>query len=193
MYKRVNVKLKGVCPLLFHNCRMVNPLDEFKKEQSKYTSKRKKTDEDHAEISRLDWYAAIYTDADGRVIVPAEMLEAAIVDGAKKSKLGKQFKAAVLIPDAARLIYDGPKKIDKLWADGRFTDMRIVRIKTSKIVRTRPIFQAWEVGFDLLFEPSIVDLDSVKKAIEDAGMQCGIGDYRPRYGRFELIEFALYE
>lgn len=190
MYKKVNVRIKGVCPILFHNCRMVNPLDEFKKEQAKYTSKRKKTDDDHAEIARLDWYAAIYTDADGRVVVPAEMLEAAIVGGAKKSKLGKAFKAAVLVPNAARLEYDGPKNIDKVWKDGRFTDSRIVTIQRNKVVRTRPIFNAWEVGFELLFEPSLIDADNIKKAIEDAGMQCGIGDYRPRYGRFELVEFS---
>ena len=191
MYKTAKVRIKGVCPILFHNCRMVNPLDEFKKEQSKYTSKSKKTDDDHAEISRLDWYAAIYTDADGRVIVPAEMLEAAIIGGAKKSKLGTQFKAAVLVPDPSRLEYDGPKKIDALWKDGRFTDMRVVGIQRNKVIRTRPIFQSWAVEFDLMFEPTLADEDTIKKAIEDAGMQCGIGDYRPRYGRFELVSFVV--
>lgn len=187
MLKKLNVTIEGVCPLMMHSGRLADPLNAYVKRLKEVSSKRKKTDEDHQAMARIEWEASLYTNDAGAAILPAELLEATIRDGAKKSKLGKQFQSAVFVEEDALLDHGGPKDVRGLFDDDRYRDTRMVRVQSARVMRTRPIFRKWKAKVGITYNPTLVNEESVRQALSDAGQQCGIGDFRPRFGRFEVV------
>ncbi|MNH31240.1 hypothetical protein D3C79_915810 [compost metagenome] len=53
-------------------------------------------------------------------------------------------------------------------------------------MRYRPIFLDWACQLEVAINTDVLDLQEVKKAIEDAGKLIGVCEYRPRFGRFEV-------
>ena len=187
--QQLEITIEGVSPLLMHNGQTADPLNKFSKELKAVSSKRKKTDEDYAEMSRIEWHAGLYVNRDGFLVIPSEILEASIGDGAKKSKLGKAFKSAVFVDQDAILdIGIGPKKkaID-LWGDDQYRDVRGVRVGQARIMRTRPIFTNWKAKFVVNYDDEQVNESEVVRALEDAGSKSGLCDNRPKYGRFRVV------
>lgn len=183
----VTCKINGVAPFLSHNGQTADPLNRYTKMLKEVTSKRKKTDEDHEEIARIEWHASLYVGDDQKLILPADLIDAAIIDGAKKSKLGKQFKSAVFVDgDGTFEIGHKYNAAADLWALDQFRDARGVRVGTARVIRTRPIFRNWSSVFAVNFDDTLVNENDVVRAITDAGHQCGVGDYRPKFGRFEI-------
>lgn len=182
------VSITGVSPLLMHNGQMADPLNKFSKQLKAVSGKRKKTDEDFAEMSRIEWLAGLYVNADGFVILPSEVLEASIHEGAKKSKLGKAFKSSVFVHDDATLNIGTKAKAVELAGDEQYRDVRGVRVGQARIMRTRPIFHKWSAVFEVLFDDEQVNESEVVRAIQDAGSKCGVGDFRPKFGRFEIVD-----
>ena len=91
-YKTIDFHIRGVAPLLMHNGQLANPMNKFAKAMKAVTSKRKKTDEDHIELARLEFLGGLYADDQGRAVLPGEVIEGTIVAGAKKTKKGKDAK-----------------------------------------------------------------------------------------------------
>ena len=185
--KELEISIRGVSPLLMHNGQTADPLNKFSKQLKAVSGKRKKTEEDYAEMSRIEWHAGLYVDRDGMLIIPSTLIEASIQDGAKKSKLGKAFKSAVFINDDARLDIGNKKKAVDLWSDDQYRDVRGVRVGQARIMRTRPVFNQWACKFVASYDDEQVNEADVIKAIEDAGSKAGLGDFRPRFGRFEMV------
>lgn len=186
MFAELEVSIIGASPLLMHNGQTADPLNAFSKQLKAVSGKRKKTDEDYAEMSRIEWHAALYVDADGELILPSTLLEASIYDGAKKSKLGKAFKSSVFVNDDAKLDIGVKKKAEQLWGDDNYRDVRGVRVGQSRVMRTRPVFKTWACTFTVMYDPEQVNEAEVVRAIKDAGQNSGVGDFRPRFGRFEV-------
>lgn len=182
MQDKMTVTIQGISPMLLHNGRLANPLNEWAIALKEYTSKRNKTEADHAEMARIEWYGSLYTDEDSRVCIPGENIESVMVDGAKKLRLGPRIKAGVISPGLWRIEYQGPKTPDEMWACGKFTDIRSVRIEKKRVMRARPIFREWRLTFDLLYMG--LNKKEVLGALEAAGEQVGLGDFRPKFGRF---------
>lgn len=82
------------------------------------------------------------------------------------------------------LAYSGPRDLDGLYADGRFLDRRAVVIGGKKTIRTRPTFRDWSVEFEAAYDEEVLNFETVKACVDLAGRYCGIGTYRPRFGRF---------
>lgn len=186
--QELKVSIRGVSPLLMHNGQTADPMNKFARQLKAVSSKRKKTDEDYMEMSRIEWHAGLYVNDKGALVLPATIIEASILDGAKKAKLGKTFKSSVFVNDDAKL--DVGIKIDKaadLWGNDRYRDVRGVRVGQARIMRTRPIFHEWECAVTVLFDDEQVDESEVRRAIVDAGGKCGVGDFRPKFGRFEVV------
>lgn len=181
------VVIQGISPLLMHNGQTADPLNRFSKQMKEITKKPKRTEEDYAELSKIEWHAGLYVNKDGDLIIPSTLIEASIQDGAKKSKLGKAFKSAVFVNDDAKLDIGTKKKAAELWGDDQYRDVRGVRVGQSRVMRTRPIFNQWKCSFTVYFDDQQVDLSQVERAIEDAGTKAGLGDFRPRFGRFEIV------
>lgn len=179
--------LRGVAPMLMHNGRLADPTDPVTREMKRLTSNRKKTDEILLEIKRTEWLGGLYLDEKKRVAVPVDNVLAVAIAGARKSKLGKQAEAGVYPVGGAAwftLVYDGPTNIEELYADGRFVDYRGVRNQQNRVMRARPIFRDWKLPIELEYEPDIIDERNLMAAFEQAGALVGLGDFRPRYGRF---------
>lgn len=189
MQKTFKARLTGISPLLMHSCANLDPTSPMARAIKEITSKRKnKTDADLAELKRLEWRSGLYVDEKDQPAIPADNILAVVIEGARKSKLGKQAQAAVFEKKAFYPInYEGPKGINELYEDGRFCDYRPVRNQQNRVMRARPIFRQWSVDIELIVEDSLLNPKDLKKALEDAGEQVGLGDFRPRHGRF-LVE-----
>lgn len=185
--KKTTIRISGLTPLIMHSGRLADPLDPATQTLARLTSKRKKTIEDHKAVSKAEWYGGIYVDDTGYPCLPGEVLEAALVEGAKKDKLGKVAKGGIVVADNYRLIYEGPKTVDGLWEHGGFLKRAGVKVGMARVIRSRPIFPKWGCQFDVLWDPSLVkDEEQVIQIAANAG-QSGIGDWRPKFGRFEVL------
>ena len=186
--EKIKIRIEGTRPLLLHAPTSANPLHPLKKEYNVFSGKRKKTDDDYAQMAKLQWRMGLYYDEKNGVYLPGHMIEASIVSGGKKSKLGKVIKENMeVLTDKAFLEYEGPKKMEKLWEKG-FYDARIVRIGQSRIIAYRPLFLKWAAEFEILFDESNLNKTELMNSLKDAGLYCGVGDYRPKFGRYNIKE-----
>ena len=184
------ITISGIAPILMHNGQLANPLNPLAKEMKKITSVRTKTDEHHMELQRLEFLAGLYLDDKQRVILPSEVIESALVEGAKKAKLGKAFKAAMSVWDAAVLEYGEQLTPAQLWEKAdTYADVRGVKVGQARVMRTRPRFNSWAATFTVHWAEDQITIEQLRTAIDDAGRQVGLCDYRPKFGRFEVVAF----
>ncbi len=183
----LTLKIVGTSPLMMHSDKLANPLLPETKAHKELTGKRKKTDEDHLAIAKSEYLAGLYwTERDG-LHVPGLCFDASFLAGAKLQKLGTHWKrGAVVLTDKAKLLFDGPATPEGLWQDRRFVDCRGVKVGTAKLMRYRPVFMEWACQLELAFNPDILNLEEVTKAVSDAGALIGVCEYRPRFGRFTV-------
>lgn len=182
----LKIKITGTRPLLVHSDRFSNPLDPMTKEHKALTSKRKKTDEDHELIARSEWAGGLYYDDKLGPYIPGVNIESAIISGGKLSKLGTQLKRSIeVLDERCKLIYEGPRDMKGLW-DARFYDARSVKVQAARLMRYRPLFRDWSLECTIMFDEETIDRNQVVKCVTDAGLYCGIGDYRPKFGRFDV-------
>lgn len=187
--KQIEIAVRGLTPLMMHSERLANPFDPLTKEIKASTGKRKKTEDDLLEIARLEWLGGLYYDADAGVHIPGYNMLATIIGGGKIHKLGTSIKrAAIVVEDKIPLSYDGPRDPDALFADKRFVDVRSVKVGTAKVMRCRPVFGSWKMKFTLAYDENSIQENELMRCIRDAGVMVGIGDYRPRFGRFEVLQ-----
>lgn len=184
-YARIQFRLNGVSPLLMHNGRLANPLDPMAKALKAVTGKRAKTDADHEEMARIEFLGGLYIGDDGPCL-PGEMIEAMLVVAAKKSKRGPQAKAGIISDGMHRLEYAGPRDPDALWDDDRFRLVAGVRVQQARLMRTRPIFRDWSAEIFVDFLPGQLNRADVAEMMRIAGEVVGLGDWRPRFGRFTV-------
>lgn len=182
---KYRITLTGTAPLLMHNSRLANPLDPVSKELKKLTSKRIKTDDDHAVLARLEFGGGLYIDKDLGPYLPGDNIWRCLYDAAKKFKKGVKVKEGLLIStDVNPLAYKGPRDLSGLWADENFRLSASVRNQQNRVMRTRPMFQFWAADCTAVADPTLIELRDVEQIAETAGQIVGIGDWRPRYGRF---------
>jgi hypothetical protein len=189
--KSIKVKWTGIRPLVMHNGLMADPTNPLVRRIKEITSKgsKKLTDADYEERDRLEWEAGLYWDSNDGLIMPSDNIERCIQLGAQKSRIGKDVQAAVFcaVPHVS-ISYTGPKGMEKLYADPRFTLRKGVAVQKSRIIRIRPMIPTgWSMTFDVEFDEGIVNPKNLMKAMSDAGSLVGLGDWRPKFGRF-LVE-----
>lgn len=183
----INVKVVGISPLLMHNTTFTNPLHEVTIKHKELTSVRKKTEEVHLMIMESEWRGSLYYKEGFGVYLPGTHFEASIFEAAKLQKLGKQAKRAIMIlENECKIEYDGPRTPDALFKDKRFVDVRPVRVQQAKVIRARPKFDQWATSFILQFNPDLLQKSEVTAMLAAAGGLMGVGDYRPRFGRFDI-------
>jgi hypothetical protein len=61
-----------------------------------------------------------------------------------------------------------------------------VNVNDAKVMRTRPRFPAWHVVADIEFLQSLLNRNEVIEIFEIAGMREGLGDWRPKFGKFSV-------
>ncbi len=187
LYTSIQFHIRGIAPLLLHNGQLADPMNPHSKAMKVVSGKRKKTDEDYAAMKRLEWIGSLYVNEKMQPVIPGVNIEAMMIEAGKDQKMGEPFKAGVLCDGEWPIIYDGPKTIEALWESGNFIDVRGVRVQTSRVMRTRPIFRSWELKFKIDYLPDVLNESQVREAVVTAGRKKGLCDYTPKFGRFEVV------
>jgi hypothetical protein len=193
--EQLTLQLTGTTDLLMHAPRSVNPLDEGTKEFKRLTSKRKKSEDDHKVISRLEWELGLYHQAGVGPYIPGENVLKCLRDSGALTKQGAAINRAVVVmeqflPLQCAAQNGGPRwsassTSEQLW-EANLKDYRRVGNQKNSVMRCRPWFPGWTLHVDLVVEESIIDVADVVIIAERAGAMIGLGDYRPRFGRFEV-------
>lgn len=184
--QKLEMKWIGVAPLIMHAGNLSDPLSKWSKAIKSITAKKNnKTDADHEEMSRLEFLGGLYMGNDGPV-VPADNVEACLVNGAMKKSCGPKAKAGIFVQEHSSLIYDGPRDAAELYLDERFRSRVSAKVQKNRVIRTRPIFQNWSIIVKLDFEDTLLNRSQVVDFAKIAGAIVGLGDWRPRHGRFTV-------
>lgn len=178
----VTVTIEGACPILFHkwSCEAV----EAKANAAK-GSKAKKED---------DWESYLYRDGQDNIAIPGEYLRQSIIEASKyrqdprspRKSARDLFKAAII--NLTDLASTGAREPDYL-------DRRRVTVMRAGITRVRPALNAgWKAAFQLMVQtPEYISPQTLNGVIADAGRLVGVGDFRPSYGRFNVVGFEVLE
>lgn len=186
--KQLKCRWQGTHPLLLHNGALADSLNPTTIQIKEITAKgKKKTDTDNERLSDLEWEGSFYWNDEIGVFIPNDNIERCIQLGAMKSKLGKDIAMAVFVQDSIVPLHfkDEGKSIDALRKKPEYRFTKGVVIKKNRIMRTRPIIQTpWYINFVLEYDDTIISEKNLKKCILDSGSMIGLGDWRPKYGRF---------
>lgn len=191
---KVRLSITGATPLIAHNIQMADPLNKFARQLKAVTKKRTKTDEDHLAMARIEFEGSLYYDDTLGPYIPGQNIEKCVVEGARISKQGKQIERGLFVlDDACPLVYAGPRDIPGLWGggDSEFVSGMMVRVGTQRVRRTRPIFRTWALEVEAELDPALLNPEELQGIVDSAGAMVGLGDYRPRYGRFDARVEAL--
>lgn len=99
------------------------------------------------------------------------------------------FRAAIVVLDDVTPIYrDGHPC--STWD---YLDRRRVTVQRAGVTRVRPAFMpGWSATFELLVNlPHYVEPWLLNEVLVDAGRLCGVGDFRPTFGRFAITRFEV--
>ena len=106
----------------------------------------------------------------------------------RKSALDLYRAAVVVLDDVTPLLRDGEPCTT--WD---YLDRRRVTVQRAGVTRVRPAFvPGWSARFQLLVNlPHYVEPSSLLDVLVDAGRLCGVGDFRPTFGRFTVTRFEV--
>lgn len=189
--KTLKMRWTGIRPLVMHNGLLADPMNEYAKKMKEITSKKKKSDADHLALSKLEWEGGLTWSDELGPCIPADNIERCIQLGAQKKRVGKDVQAAVFCSEPEfKLGYDGPRTKEKLWESGKYLLRKIVAVQRNRVVRSRPIFPTgWTIDPILEYDDDILNEAELHQACIDAGMWIGLGDWKPKFGRF-IVEIT---
>lgn len=177
---QVSVTIQGNSDMLFHrwNCEEIEEKSKLKK-----GSAGKKTDNIKSYVYRND---------EGFLCLPGEYLRMAIVNAAKyKQDPRSPRKSAMDLYKASIICLNNLSSLGT--KDWDYEDKRRVVVQRAGINRVRPAMKlGWKATFDLMVNtPEYISPSDLNESIQLAGRLIGLGDFRPTYGRFNVIEFKL--
>lgn len=189
----VNVKVEGVAPLMQH--RFPIPPDVLKQKGGKRVS-------GSVDYSQ-EWREYLYATPQGEIYQPSSHFEGALVKAAAQFKVtgkrGKSYKdlfnANVIVsPDVILHGVNVPEELDADADKQLYLDVRPVIVNRARVIRLRPTFKP---GWKLEFEIQVIDDQLPAEILNDvlvlAGKTVGIGDYRPKFGRFLVSQFEVHK
>jgi len=175
---RVRVEIEGVCPLLMN--RFVLEEAEEVKKKGEVIDKKKECEK------------KMYRDEDG-CYIPSTWIEAMLVNAGKRVKKGigtyrEDMKTVIVEPQKIPLLKKENGERYKT-----YDEMLVVPVvvQRQRIPRARPQFNSWKAKFDIIFDHEIISVEALKKILEIGGKMVGIGDWRPKYGRFKVTKFEI--
>jgi len=192
MFEKYACRITGVAPLSLHNGQLADPLNRYAKAIKRISGKRSKTEADLEELARLEWHGSLYM-SHGKVVIPGEVIEALLVEAAKKLKKGQQAKASLFCDGVFSLVYDAPIDLNALWKDEAYRLTAGVKVQRNRIMRTRPFFKSWTLSAQVLYNLSQLNLGAIRDFFRIGGEQIGLGDWRLRFGRYVAEEMPAVE
>jgi hypothetical protein len=190
----VNVTVKGKAAMLMH----AYPATNLKPQ-----TKRSVGETDYT----LEWMDTMYADSAGYLYLPASHFEGALMNAAAsfkvKGKSGATWKKIV-----KAYCYVNPDEVPLYWQGARVpapdetlieqptevlsVDVQRVVVQRSAVARARlKVAAGWEAHFTLEVQDVQVTPAVLKEIVTEAGRAVGVADFRPRYGRFDLMAFDV--
>lgn len=189
----VQINIAGNTPLLMKSAAGVDAEHPVNKQIGLLTKKTasKRTAEDNAELRRLEWLLALYTDTDGsQVVYPTANVSRCFNEAARVTKEGKRVTRGLSLEGIeVPLGYNknGHGAIENLFDDPVFVDVRSVGVGQKRVMRTRPRFMPWSLSVSGHLFEDVIDLDDLSRIAELAGRAVGLGDNRVNgFGRFDV-------
>lgn len=175
--EKYSVIIRGICPLL------MNKFDE-----NKETNKPLKSGSGNRD-PKIEAQNALYKNTKGIISHPSSHIEGAMIRastsynmaGKGKKTYKDAFKGGIFVEPLMI-----PHKIQKWEIDRRSV---VVPATRGRIMKARPRFDKWELSFSIINTDDRIRGETLKQILIDAGNYFGIGDYHPRFGRFEVIKF----
>jgi hypothetical protein len=179
---RVELTIRGEADLLFHrwNCEAV----EAKSKAAK-GSAAKKTD-------NIESY--VYRNDQGEICLPGEYLRQAVIAAAKfRQDPRSPRKSAQDLVKAAVVSLTPLASLGVTEWD--YEHRCRVQVQRNGVTRVRPALRAgWQASFVFAVNlPEYVSQEMLLGLLNDAGRLIGVGDFRPTYGRFQVINFSVLE
>lgn len=174
------VRIEGTADLLFHrwNCEAVK-----EKANAKKGSAAKKTD---------DIESYVYRNDGGEICLPGEYLRQSCIHAAKfRQDPRSPRKSAMDLFKAGIVCLTTLATLGKDTWD--YEDMRRVVIQRNGVTRVRPAMRVgWRAEFLMMVNvPEYIDVAFFREVLGMAGRLVGVGDFRPTYGRFDVIGFEM--
>ena len=178
---RINVRIKGVTPLITHRF-SEDVLEKMAAEQQGAAKVKKPPRQPEAECE-----AACYRTPEGRYGFPAAGVKKAMVTAGQRfaGEKGTELYGAFSIP------------VELLELECGAPHMREDRVVLGGMSRTssiayRPEFTPWAAVVPLLFNADFISADQLVNLLRLAGFSVGIGDWRVEkkgsFGQFEVAE-----
>ena len=135
----------------------------------------------------------VYATEDGFMWFPAQAFKSAMVKAVGGKRIGKATARSVIsctvFPAEERVLLIHPKTKKQIRASEFDVDTRRVVVQKSGIKRSRPLVKAWACLLPLEIRETI-SVDVALQALQAAGTDIGVGDYRPQtggpFGRFKV-------
>jgi len=170
--EKVSVRIKGIAPLLSNKFDIAEDDGKAGRKDKQYIPKE--------EADKL-----MYFDDEIGCYAPSTWIEASIREASKGFKQGRgTFKNTILAS-----VFIDKEKIPLKKKTYDEIDRRFARIQRNGIVKCRPRFNSWELEFDINYESGRISKENLELILREAGATKGIGDYRPKFGRFEVVFF----
>jgi hypothetical protein len=189
--KTINVTIQGLTPMLQHRFGEDAEVDGSKAARN-VTVVRGTPREEATKV--------VYQNGEGKFYFPGTWLLGTIRNaGANHKMRGSRKSAKYIVPAAVRI---GEIEILIRNGDGKSlvrdfeVDSRPITIPSTKgrIMRHRPRFDCWSAEFSLVLNDEILPEEFVQQLLTEAGMQVGIGDFRPEkcgsFGTFRITRWA---
>jgi len=179
--KKIKVCIKGVAPLLQH--KMTVELEAQLASKTKKSVGQAKSDNPEDYLYKVN----------DVICQPAEHIIQAIIKRLSNYKIqgkGKKTYKEIGI-GGLNIIPEFIEHKNQKW----IVDSRTVVIPATRgrSIRLRPKLEEWELEFTLEILNDDLPVEVVKSALDDAGREGGLGDYRPRFGRFIVTRFEELE
>jgi hypothetical protein len=179
---RVGLTIRGEADLLFHrwNCEAV-----LAKSKAAKGSAAKKVDNVQSYVYRND---------QGEICLPGEYLRQAAISAAKfRQDPRSPRKSAVDLVKAAVVSLTPLASLGVTEWD--YEHRCRVQVQRNGVTRVRPALRAgWQASFIFAVNlPEYVAQEMLLGLLTDAGRLIGVGDFRPTYGRFQVVSFAVLE
>lgn len=124
-------------------------------------------------------------------VVPGANIDRMLQDAAKRTKSGTKAKMGLQASDDYfPLVYDGPRDAPGLLKESRFQFRKSIRQGNTRIMRVRPWFHGWSCDVGIEYDEKVFDAADIIGFVETAGHYIGLGDWRPRFGRFDAKRLA---
>jgi hypothetical protein len=181
--KKIDVEIKGLCSYIQHRMPSDKKSIDEMKQVVKVLSKNMADEKAFLKEAEL----GTYKNSEGYCI-PSAQIEGCLTKAGVTEKVSGQgrktykdyMNAFVMVePDEITI---NPQEYE--------IDRRFVRVQRSRIMRTRPKWtKGWTANFQLMILDDTIPTSIVKTLLEHGGMYVGIGDWRPKFGRFEVTKF----